>query len=113
VQGKGDKDAERLKNDAKMLEEAGCFSIVLECIPVFLGQAITEMLKIPAIGIGAGIHCDGQVLVFNDLLGIFNKFKPKFVRRYRHLREEMVAGCAAFIEDVRSGRYPSDSESYF
>lgn len=113
VQGKGDKDAERLKRDARLLEEAGCFSIVLECMPVSLAKTITESLQIPTIGIGAGLYCNGQVLVFSDLLGIFNKFKPKFVRRYKTLRNEMVEGCVSFIRDVRAGEYPSDSESYF
>jgi 3-methyl-2-oxobutanoate hydroxymethyltransferase len=112
VQGKAEKDAGRLKAEAKSLEEAGCFALVLECVPVSLAGCITKKLAIPTIGIGAGPKCDGQVLVYNDLLGIFAKFKPKFVRRYRTLRSEMVEGCRSFVKDVRSGTYPSESESY-
>jgi 3-methyl-2-oxobutanoate hydroxymethyltransferase len=112
VQGKAEKDADRLKEEARKLENAGCFAIVLECIPVGLAKCITKNLSIPTIGIGAGSYCDGQVLVYNDLLGIFNKFKPKFVRRYKDLRNEMVQGCRNYAADVRAGKYPETGESY-
>ncbi len=112
VQGKSDEDASRLLREATSLCEAGVFAIVLELMPATLGKKISESVAVPCIGIGAGQFCDGQVLVFNDLLGIFDRFEPKFVRRYRNLKREMVNGCAEFIADVRSGRYPSSSEIY-
>jgi len=112
VQGKVEEDATRLKKEAKQLEAAGCFLIVLEAIPSSLAEKITTELTIPTVGIGAGKNCDGQVLVFNDLLGIFDEFKPKFVRRYKNLKQEMVSGCRAFVKDIRSGEFPSDGEMY-
>jgi 3-methyl-2-oxobutanoate hydroxymethyltransferase len=112
VQGKKPEDAARLFEEAKTLAEAGCFSIVLELIAAPLAQRITKEIAIPSIGIGAGPHCNGQVLVYNDLLGIFERFKPKFVRRYRGLRTEMINGCAEFVRDVKAGKYPADGEWY-
>jgi len=112
VQGKDEKKAEYLLESAKVLENVGCFSIVLECIPRELAQKITSSLKIPTIGIGAGLDCDGQVLVVNDILGLYEEFKPKFVRRYAELGKEMRRACKNYIEDVKTKKYPSEEESY-
>jgi len=112
VQGKDEKKAEYLLESAKVLEDVGCFSIVLECIPGELAKKISSTLKIPTIGIGAGLDCDGQVLVVNDILGLYEEFKPKFVRRYAELGKEMRRACRNFIEDVKAKKYPSEEESY-
>lgn len=112
VQGKDEKKAEYLLESAKVLENVGCFSIVLECIPRELAQKITSSLKIPTIGIGAGLDCDGQVLVVNDILGLYEEFKPKFVRRYAELGKEIRKACKNFVEDVKAKKYPSEEESY-
>lgn len=112
VQGKNEKGAQYLLDSAKALEEAGCFSIVLECIPRELSKKITSSLKIPTIGIGAGLDCDGQVLVVNDILGLYEEFKPKFVRRYAELAKEIRKACKNFIEDVKAKKYPAEEESY-
>jgi len=112
VQGKDEKKAEYLLESAKVLEDVGCFSIVLECIPRELARKITSSLKIPTIGIGAGLDCDGQVLVVNDILGLYEEFKPKFVRRYAELGKEIRKACKNFVEDVKTKRYPSEEESY-
>lgn len=112
VQGKDEKKAEYLLESAKALEDAGCFSIVLECIPRELAKKITSSLKIPTIGIGAGLDCDGQVLVVNDILGLYEEFKPKFVRRYAELGKEMRKACKNFVDDVKAKKYPSEEESY-
>ena len=98
--------------DAKILEEAGTFSIVLEKIPEDLAREITESISIPTIGIGAGRFCDGQILVSHDLLGLNEKFNPKFVRKYAHLAEEMRKAFKDYIQDVKSGDFPSIDESY-
>jgi len=111
VQGKG-KEAESLILDAKAVEEAGAFSVVLECVPRKLAKEITEMLTIPTIGIGAGPDCDGQVLVIHDLLGLFGGFRPKFVKKYLDMREEMDSAIKNYIEEVRSGVFPDDSHSF-
>ncbi len=111
VQGKG-KEAEGLIEDAKAVEEAGAFSVVLECVPRKLAQEITEMISIPTIGIGAGPDCDGQVLVIHDLLGLLGGFRPKFVKKYLDMREQMDAAIKSYIEEVRSGTYPDDSHSF-
>ena len=107
-------DAARLLvEDAVALADAGCFSIVLECVPDAVAKMVTEAVPVPTIGIGAGMHCDGQVLVFHDLLGLGPAGRqPKFVRRYASLREDATAAVAAFADDVRAGRYPSEAESY-
>jgi 3-methyl-2-oxobutanoate hydroxymethyltransferase len=110
--GKIEKEAERLIEDAKILEEAGIFALVLEKIPAKLAERITRAIKIPTIGIGAGKFCDGQILVTPDMLGIFDKFRPKFVRRYADLADVMRNAFRAFIKDVKSGEYPSKNESY-
>jgi 3-methyl-2-oxobutanoate hydroxymethyltransferase len=112
VQGKNEKGAQYLLESARALEEAGCFSIVLECIPRELAKKITSSLKIPTIGIGAGLDCDGQVLVVNDILGLYEEFKPKFVRRYAELSKEIRKACKNFIEDVKAKKYPAEEESY-
>lgn len=112
VQGKDDASAERILNDALMLEEAGVFTIVLEAIPEGLAKKITDSLSIPTIGIGAGIHCDGQVLVLHDLIGLLSQPMPKFVRQYAHLREECIEAIKRFKEDVEGGRFPGKDESY-
>jgi 3-methyl-2-oxobutanoate hydroxymethyltransferase len=111
VQGKGDAAADALAADAKALAAAGCFAIVLEGVPEGLGAAITQQLEIPTIGIGAGPACDGQVLVFHDLLGL-NASTPKFVRRYAELASAATEAMAAYAADVRSGAFPSDAEVY-
>ena len=98
--------------DAKLLEEAGCFAIVLEKIPKELAQRVQSELSIPVIGIGAGPHCDGQVLVLHDLLGITMDFSPRFLRRYLNLAEEIAGAIRSYCDDVRSGDFPNDSESY-
>ena len=112
LQGKDPKDAKRIKKEAKMLQEAGVFSLVLEKVPASLAKEITEELSIPTIGIGAGPHCDGQILVTHDMLGMFDKFKPKFVRRYAELAGTMRHAFRAYIQDVRSGDFPGAEESY-
>ena len=112
VQGKESDHARLLLNDAKALEAAGAFAIVLEAIPAELAKTVTEQLTIPTIGIGAGPHCDGQVLVLYDLLGLFDEFVPKFVRPYAHLKTDALQALRRFKEEVEQGKFPSDSESY-
>jgi 3-methyl-2-oxobutanoate hydroxymethyltransferase len=112
VQGKESDHALVLLNDAKALEAAGAFAIVLEAIPAELAKTITEQLAIPTIGIGAGPHCDGQVLVLYDLLGLFDEFVPKFVKPYAHLKADALQALRRYKEEVEQGKFPSDSESY-
>jgi 3-methyl-2-oxobutanoate hydroxymethyltransferase len=112
LQGKAADDARRLVDEALALEQAGCFSIVLEMVPAELAAIITERLSIPTIGIGAGPHCDGQVLVFHDLLGLYDGHVPRFVRQYAQVGETMQAAIAQYLGDVREGRFPSDAESF-
>ena len=112
VQARGEADQERLVADAKALEAAGCFSLVLEGIPSRLGAAVTRALQIPTIGIGAGVQCDGQVLVTHDLLGLYQGHRPKFVRRYAELGDAMRDAFAHYVADVKAKRFPSDVESY-
>lgn len=112
VQGREVEAALELIEDAKALEHAGCFSIVLEGIPVAVAKAITAAVDIPTIGIGAGPHCDGQVLVFHDVLGIEDRFVPKFVRRYADVKTATVDALTAYGADVRSGAFPDHGESY-
>src|SRR3954466_48022 len=112
VQGKEVSAALALVDDAKALEEAGCFSIVLEGVPDEVARMVTDSVSIPTIGIGAGPHCDGQVLVFHDVLGLEDRIIPKFVRRYADLKAAGVAALAAFAGDVRTGQFPADTESY-
>jgi len=112
VQGKGDKAAQRILEDAKILEDSGAFSIVLECVPKELARTITASLEIPTIGIGAGVHCDGQVLVVNDMLGLFERFTPKFVKKYGQLNGLIRASVKTYIDEVKTGTFPDDSHSY-
>ncbi|MDW7654480.1 MAG: 3-methyl-2-oxobutanoate hydroxymethyltransferase [Nitrospiraceae bacterium] len=112
VQGKELDHAAALLKDAKDLEAAGAFAIVLEAIPTELAKRVTEQLTIPTIGIGAGPHCDGQVLVLYDLLGLFDDFVPKFVKPYAHLKTDALQALRRYKEEVESGAFPSDSESY-
>jgi 3-methyl-2-oxobutanoate hydroxymethyltransferase len=106
VQGKGAQEAEKLLKSALTLQEAGIFSIVLECVPEEVGRLITEKLSIPTIGIGGGRYCDGQVLVFHDTLGLFEKFLPKFVKRYRNLGEEIVKALEEYKQEVKEEKFP-------
>ena len=112
VQGKGEEQANAMLADAKALEEAGAFSLVLEAVPGDLAKTITESLSIPTIGIGAGPHCDGQVLVLYDLLGLFDDFVPKFVKPYAHLKADALQALRRFKEEVECAKFPTDSESY-
>src|SRR5713226_2995985 len=112
VQGKTADAARRLLDDAQALEDAGAFSIVLELVPREIAQMITESVHIPTIGIGAGVHCDIQVLVFHDLVGMAFGKLPRFVREYANLRETITDAVTRWAEDVRSGSYPSENESY-
>jgi len=112
VQGKGKDQATTLLDDAKALEAAGAFALVLEAIPAQLARTITNSVSIPTIGIGAGPDCDGQVLVLYDLLGLFDDFVPKFVKPYAHLKADAVQALCRYKEEVEQGKFPSDSESY-
>jgi len=112
VQGKNLLQARQIKQDARELEKAGAFAIVLEGIPSDLAQEITECLKIPTIGIGAGPHCDGQILVLNDMLGITQDFTPKFVKRYANLDAEIKKAVGQYIDEVQSGEFPGREHSY-
>jgi len=112
VQGKGEEAADRMLEDAAELERAGAFSLVLECVPSELAKEISDRLTIPAIGIGAGPHCDGQVLVYHDLLGFEDRLAPKFVRRYAELGKVTQEALERYAADVRSGEFPSDEESF-
>jgi 3-methyl-2-oxobutanoate hydroxymethyltransferase len=112
VRAKEEAEAEKLKKDALLLQEAGCFGLVLEKIPAQLGKAVSESLSIPTIGIGAGMHCDGQVLVMHDLLGITTEFQPRFLRRYLRLGEEITGAVQHYIRDVKSKDFPNEQEQY-
>lgn len=112
VQGKSMEAAEQLERDAHAVEAAGAFSVVLESVPRELAARLTERIRIPTIGIGAGPECDGQVLVFHDFAGLTIGRTPKFARRYANLAVEISRAAAEYCEDVRSGRFPSDAESY-
>ena len=112
VRAKGGEEAERLISDALELQEAGCFAIVLEKIPADLAKMVSDRLDIPTIGIGAGPHCDGQVLVLHDMLGITKDFSPRFLRRYADLGDAVDNAVKQYITDVRSGDFPNDEESY-
>ena len=112
VRGKTEQDRKYLVDSAQILEEVGCFSLLLESVPKELAESISRSLKIPTIGIGAGGGCDGQVLVINDILGLFEDFEPKFVRRYAELGKEIKKACQNYLSDVKSGKFPSEEESY-
>jgi 3-methyl-2-oxobutanoate hydroxymethyltransferase len=112
VQGKALDAARVIVEDAVALAEAGCFAIVLECVPDAVARMVTDAVAVPTIGIGAGRHCDGQVLVFHDLLGMEDRAAPRFVRRYASLQQDATAAVARFADDVRTGRFPSSDETY-
>ena len=112
VQGKSLKSAVRLMEDARALEDAGAFSLVLECVPASLASLITERLAIPTIGIGAGAGCDGQVQVFHDMLGLFTDFVPRHAKRYATLGEAIAEAVGAFMAEVRDGSFPTHKHSY-
>jgi 3-methyl-2-oxobutanoate hydroxymethyltransferase len=112
VQGRERSAALAMVEDAQALEAAGCFAIVLECVPDEVARMVTDAVSVPTIGIGAGPPCDGQVLVYHDLLGIEDRITPKFVRRYADVKQVSVAAVASFAADVRTRRFPADDESY-
>ena len=112
VRAKEEAEAAKLIKDALLLQEAGCFAIVLEKIPSQLAKAVSSQLTIPTIGIGAGRHCDGQVLVMHDMLGINNEFKPRFLRQYLNLEQLITGAVQQYIHDVKSKDFPSEQESY-
>ncbi len=112
VRAKEEAEAAKLKSDALLLQEAGCFAVVLEKIPAQLAAEVSQSLTIPTIGIGAGNGCDGQVLVVNDLLGLTKDFKPKFLRRYLDLYSDISKAASQYVDDVKSGSYPNESEQY-
>jgi len=112
VQGREQGDAERLQQDALRLQQAGCFSVVLELVPADLAAAVSNALEIPTIGIGAGAGCDGQVLVLPDMLGLNPDFSPKFLRRFAELGEEAARAVREYGEAVRGGEYPADEHSF-
>jgi 3-methyl-2-oxobutanoate hydroxymethyltransferase len=112
VRAKEEMEAKKLKADALLLQEAGCFAIVLEKIPAVLAKEVAETLTIPVIGIGAGKYCNGQVLVMHDLLGINTEFKPRFLRQYLNLHEHITRAVERYIQDVKSNDFPSEQEQY-
>lgn len=112
IQGRTTKAAVELIEDAKAVEDAGAYSIVLEGVPSQLAQIVTERLTIPTIGIGAGVHCDGQVQVFHDMMGLYTDFTPKHARKYAHIAEVMGGAVAEYIQDVRAQSFPSEDESF-
>ena len=112
VQGKKEDAAERMLEDARILEEAGAFSLVLECVPEKLAAEISRTLTIPTIGIGAGLHCDGQVLVVNDMLGMFEKLTPKFVKKYANLSQEIRTAVKRYVQEVKNGEFPDSEHSF-
>jgi 3-methyl-2-oxobutanoate hydroxymethyltransferase len=112
VQGKSAAAADEILEDAVALDKAGCFAIVLECVPDALAERITETVSVPTIGIGAGPHCDGQVLVYHDLLGLSGDFRPKFVRRYADLAPVIEDAARRYLQDVKSGAFPSREETF-
>jgi 3-methyl-2-oxobutanoate hydroxymethyltransferase len=112
VQGRNAEAADKLIGAAKVLEASGVFSMVLECVPEGLAKEITETVSVPTISIGAGRFCDGQVLVTDDILGLFSDFKPKFVKRYANLRPQILEAIRQYLKEVKDGTFPSDEQSY-
>jgi len=112
VRAKEDEEADKLLEDARLLRDIGCFGIVVEKIPAMLSKEVSESIDIPIIGIGGGPHCDGQVLVLHDLLGITKEFNPRFLRRYMNLFDDIKTATERYIEDVKSGDFPNESEQY-
>lgn len=112
LRAKENVEAEKIKRDAQILENLGCFSLVLEKIPSQLSKEISENLKIPTIGIGAGVNCDGQVLVYQDMVGMNEGFNPKFLRKYRNLYSEITGAVEEYVKDVKDASFPNETESY-
>ena len=112
VRAKEEREAEKLFSDARLLAETGCFAVVLEKVPAALAQQVTSEISVPTIGIGAGGHCDGQILVVADMLGMTQGFSPRFLRRYADLCSVMTDAIGHYVEDVKSGEFPNESESY-
>uniref|UniRef100_A0A7C4XLP5 3-methyl-2-oxobutanoate hydroxymethyltransferase n=1 Tax=candidate division WOR-3 bacterium TaxID=2052148 RepID=A0A7C4XLP5_UNCW3 len=112
LRGKTPKEAKKIYSDAKELESAGCFSIVLEKIPMGLAKRITRVLSIPTIGIGAGPYCDGQILVLHDMLGLYEDFTPKFVKRYANIGESIRDAVSKYIKEVKGGTFPDETHSF-
>lgn len=112
VQGKDEAAAQKLLDDAKAIAEAGVFAIVLECVPFALAKKVTEAVPVPTIGIGAGADCDGQILVYQDMLGMFSDFTPKFVKRYANIGEAMKAAFKGYIDEVGEGAFPAAEHGY-
>lgn len=112
ARGTTDKEADKIINDAKCLEQAGAFSIVIEKVPSSLAKKITDSVSIPTIGIGAGIHCDGQILVTPDMLGLNEEFQPRFVRHYLNLYKLMTDAIKNYVNDIKSSQFPNENESY-
>ena len=112
VRAKEEEEAEKLRKDALLLQEAGCFAIVLEKIPADLAKQVSESLHIPTIGIGAGSDCDGQVLVMHDMLGINTEFKPRFLRQYLNIHDQATQAVEQYVNDVKSKDFPNEKEQY-
>ena len=112
VQGKGEEAAQKLLDDARAVERAGAFAVVLECVPAALAKKVSEEISIPTIGIGAGADCDGQVLVYQDMLGMFTDFKPKFVKHYANVGEIMTEAFKAYDAEVKAGVFPAQEHTY-
>lgn len=112
VQGKGKQEAQRLLDEARAVEEAGAFAVVLECVPAKLAKKISESISIPTIGIGAGAGCDGQVLVYQDMLAMYSDFKPKFVKQYAQIGSVMKEAFRQYIDEVKSGAFPSEEHTF-
>lgn len=112
VRAKEEAEAAKLRKDAKLLQDAGCFAMVLEKIPAALAKEVSESIQIPTIGIGAGKHCDGQVLVMHDMLGINTEFRPRFLRQYLNLHEQITGAVQHYISDVKSNDFPNEQEQY-
>ena len=112
VQGKGKEEAQRLLDEARAVEEAGAFAVVLECVPAKLAKKISESISIPTIGIGAGAGCDGQVLVYQDMLAMYSDFKPKFVKQYAQIGSVMKEAFRQYIDEVKSGAFPSEEHTF-
>jgi 3-methyl-2-oxobutanoate hydroxymethyltransferase len=112
VRAKEEDEAAKLKKDAKLLEKAGCFAVVLEKIPANLAKEVSHSLHIPTIGIGAGKYCDGHVLVMHDMLGINTEFKPRFLRQYLNIHEQATTAVQQYIKDVKTNDFPNEQEQY-
>lgn len=112
VQGKNEEKAKEIIEEAKELDRVGCFSIVIECVPNELGKEITNAVSVPTIGIGAGVDCDGQVLVSSDMIGLYGDFKPKFVKRYAQVNEQMKKAFEDYVNEVKSKEFPDDKHSF-